>query len=166
MIPALAFVRPDLLDNYMSELLDALPEELRPLYEYFEEYYVGRITAVRPNGQLVRATPIFPPEVWSVYERTVNEEARTNNFVEAAHRRLQAFYGVKHPTIWKFITGLRKFQHNRDAQMERYNSGRLPRPKSRRFLDTDRDLLNLVRTIDTRAPVIYLRGVAHNFLMD
>jgi len=52
----------------------------------------------------VVATHCFlPPETWSVYERTLNGDDSTNRCVEAANRRLQAEFGMDHPTILKFI---------------------------------------------------------------
>ena len=43
--------------------LEILPAELKPIYDYFVKFYVGRITHVRPNGVLVRDSPMFPAEV-------------------------------------------------------------------------------------------------------
>ncbi|XP_018496459.1 uncharacterized protein LOC108864739 [Galendromus occidentalis] len=166
MIPAMAFVRRDMLDRTMMALLEILPEELRPIFTYFEVTYVGRILGVRLDGTLIRGTPLFPQEMWSNSERTLRGESRMNNFAEAAHRKLQGAFGVCHPSIQKFIDGLRQVQHKADAELEQYNAGTLPKPKRRRYLDTDARLLELVRTIEAREPVAFLRGVAHNFLTE
>ncbi|KAG8238728.1 hypothetical protein J437_LFUL018501, partial [Ladona fulva] len=69
----------------------------------------------RRNG---RRPPIFPHEMWNLYKHVLNGEIWTNNFAEAAHRRLQAELGMDHPSIWKFIDGLRKVQHGRDFYYE------------------------------------------------
>ncbi|XP_018497233.1 uncharacterized protein LOC108865065 [Galendromus occidentalis] len=103
MIPAMAFVREDLLDRSMMALLEVLPEELKPVYTYFEL-------------------------------------TRTNNFAEAAHRKLQGAFGVCHPSIWKFIDGLRHVQHKADAELERYNIGSARAPERRRHLNADANL--------------------------
>ena len=73
------------------------------MFNCFEDYYIGR-----RNHRGVRRTPLFPFEIWNVYERTLNGESRTNNFVEATHRRMQNEFGVDHPTTWKFIEGVKK----------------------------------------------------------
>lgn len=59
--------------------------------------YTGRL---RMNG--TRTAAIFPPELWSVHQRTLDEADRTNNFAEASHRRLQLAFSCTHPTIWRF----------------------------------------------------------------
>nr|CAD2139502.1 unnamed protein product [Meloidogyne enterolobii] len=46
--------------------------------------YIGRI---RNNG--TRAPPVFVPSSWNVYDRTLNNEDKTNNFCEAFHRKVQ-----------------------------------------------------------------------------
>ncbi|XP_018497529.1 uncharacterized protein LOC108865207 [Galendromus occidentalis] len=166
MIPAMAFVREDLLDRSMMALLEVLPEELKPVYTYFVAYVCGRILSVRLDGSVIRDNPLFSSDVWSVHEKTLNGESRTNNFAEAAHRKLQEAFGVCHPSVWKFIDGLRHVQHKADAELERYIIGSAPAPKRRRYLNADANLLELVRTIENREPVAFLRGIANNFLMD
>lgn len=162
----MAFARPDRENRAMMDLYDALPPDLHPVYNYFERYYVGHILSVRLDGTLVRMRPRFPRAMWTVYDRTLRGEGRMKNLAQAAHRRLQQEFAVSHPSIWKFIDGIRKVQHNRDSILERFNTGGLPTPKNRRYLDTDRNLLHIVRTIDARTNCELLRGVAQNFLMD
>jgi len=43
---------------------------------------------------------------------------RTNNHVEASHRHLQNQSTMAHPTIWKFIDGLKKSEKGRDMEHE------------------------------------------------
>ena len=86
--------------------------------------------------------------IWSRCQRTLVGELRPNNFAGAAHRRPQVEFGVSNPSVWKLIDGLRKVQRNRDCQLEQYNGGLLPRPKARRHMDTDANLLELVKTVD------------------
>ena len=104
-VPAIAFVPPASVDEAISVLAPELPEELMPLLNYFEDHYVGRLRHA-PGRDISRSPALFPIETWSVYQRTLNGEARTNNFAEAAHRKLQREFGVDHPSLWKFIDGL------------------------------------------------------------
>ncbi|KAI1710249.1 hypothetical protein Ddc_13534 [Ditylenchus destructor] len=58
------------------------------ILDYFEETYVGR--PVRNLGY----------DMWSVYQRSLDEERGTNNYAEAAHRRLQTELARDHPTLY------------------------------------------------------------------
>ncbi len=92
------------------ELLKAAPDqpqELQPVLDWFEKYYIGQLIDgilhfvhfVKPNlipGKMtpsgIRRDPLFPRRMWSCHRRVLNNEPRTNNYSEAAHRALQ----VKH----------------------------------------------------------------------
>lgn len=121
MIPALAFLPRERLKRALEDLRQALPEALEPVLDYFEDTYFGRLRV--HNGVVSRRNPLFPVEMWTVYQRTLDGEARTNNFAEASHRRLQGEFAVDHPSLFDFIKGLQHAQHNRDAQLERFIAG-------------------------------------------
>ena len=124
----------------------------------------------RPNRKVQRRAALFPHSVWDVFERTVNGEARTNNYVEAAHRRMQTEFGMDHPTIWKFIDGIRKLQVGRDQQYEQFVRGEEPPQKRQKYLRADEKILKIVAGFkedrESRTLSEYLRGIATNFLMD
>ncbi|KFD53299.1 hypothetical protein M514_05780 [Trichuris suis] len=65
----------------------------------------------------------FPPNMWSTYQRTLQGRDRTNSFAEAAHLRLRSELGVDHPTIWRFIDGLRSVQAGREQHFEYFVRG-------------------------------------------
>lgn len=162
MITALAFVPVQDIDEAIDVLGDVIPEDLRPLLDWLEDNYVGR-----PNrrGQ-GRRRPLFAPETWNVYSRTINSQDRTNNFAEAAHRRLQVELGMNHPTIWKFINALKTIQHGRDLFYEQLIAGHNPPQKLKRYKDADERILLIVNNYDGRNIIEYLRGIAHNFEME
>ncbi|XP_018497528.1 uncharacterized protein LOC108865206, partial [Galendromus occidentalis] len=109
----------------MSELEPELPEELMPAMNHSKDNYIDRLI----GAEIVRAPARFPIAMWSVYQRTVDGEARTNNLAEAAHRRLQGGFGLDHPSLRKFIDGIRKVQQSRDVTYARYVAGYNPEPK-------------------------------------
>ena len=108
-ILALAFVHPQALEEYIEVLDELLSSEEIPALQWFEDNYIGRVAR---NGR--RRACAYPVEVWNVYGRVLNDQDRTNNHSEAAHNKLGHELGVKHPSIWKFIDGLRVIQKSRD----------------------------------------------------
>ncbi|XP_063994399.1 uncharacterized protein LOC135171755 [Diachasmimorpha longicaudata] len=112
MIPALAFIPMSHIETAIETLYDILPDALHPVLQYFEDTYMG------PMRRNKRGRARFPPSTWSVHERTLANQDRTNNFAEAAHRRLQRELDVSHPSLWKFIDGLRTVQSSLDAYYE------------------------------------------------
>lgn len=91
---------------------------------------------------------------------------KTNNIVEAAHRRLQAQLAMVNPTIWKFIIELKKVQCERDIYYEFLIAGNQPPVPKRQFIDAGLCIFNLVQNYGERDAIEYLRGLAHNFVMD
>jgi hypothetical protein len=171
MIVALAFIPIESLENAIDALRGVtdddednepkIDEQLVIILDYFEDNYLGKM---RRNNR--RDRPMFQPQTWSCYERTLNNEARTNNFAEAAHRRLQANFGVDHPTLWKFIDGLRSVQKSTDQLYEEFVRGSQPPRKRTKYQQADERILNLVEDFENREIIEYLRGIAHNFVMD
>lgn len=161
MVTALAFVPIADLDEYIDALANDLPVELQPLLNWFEDSYVGRLNR-RGNG---RRPPMFHPTMWNLYQRTIDGEDRTNNHAEAANRRLRSELGMHHPTIWKFIDGLRKVQKGRDVYFEQLIAGHLPPMKLKKYRDADERIRRIVLDYGNREPLDYLRGLAHNYQM-
>ncbi|KAK9685302.1 hypothetical protein QE152_g38151 [Popillia japonica] len=162
MVIALAFVPIQDIENALLSLSDNLPDDVQPILDWFEDHYVGRLNR-RGNG---RRQPLFRHEMWNVYNRTLNQQDRTNNHAEAAHRRLQTELGMDHPTIWKLIDGLRKVQTNRDIYYEHLVAGHNPPVKLKKYRDADQRILTVVRDYNNRDTIEYLKGIAHNYQMN
>ncbi|KAF0987016.1 hypothetical protein HZS_4716, partial [Henneguya salminicola] len=89
-----------LLRRYNTDHDFALAARMIVTLSFFEDVYIER-----QNRNRTRRSALFPPHMWSVYERTVNGEDRTNNYVEAAHRspdRLTACSRVRYDLIKTF----------------------------------------------------------------
>ena len=162
MIIAIAFVPLNEIDEYLDAVATELPQELGDLLNWFEDTYVGRRNR-RENG---RRTPLFLPEIWNLYQRTLNGEDCTNNNAEAAHRRLKYELGIHHPTIWKLIDGLRKAEKGRDVHYEKLLVGHQPPQKLKKYRDTDRKIYETLLRFENMDPVEYLRSLAHNYQMN
>lgn len=161
MIAAMAFVPIEKLEDALDVLKNSVDDELIPVLDYFEDNYLGKMQ--RNN---IRRQATFPAEIWSCYTRTIQGEARTNNYAEAGHRRLQAEFGVDHPNLWKFIDTLRIVQKSTDQIYESFVRGDEPPKKRQKYIKADARILNIVEEFETRNLDEYLRGLAQNFYMD
>ena len=87
-IPALAFLPPSDIPAAFDQLKDDIPAEANEIVEWFEEYYVhGKTRRTLRAGNVIRAPPLFPPDFWSVVDNIEYAFPRTQNSVEAWHRR-------------------------------------------------------------------------------
>ncbi|XP_003737961.1 uncharacterized protein LOC100898720 [Galendromus occidentalis] len=165
MISALAFIPPERLEVALRELRSDLPEELQTVLDYFEDNYIGRLQA-RGDGSLTRRNPLFPVSMWTVYERSLRGESRTNNYAEAAHRSLQRQFRVEHPGMLKFIDGIRSVQQSKDADLERYIAGYAADGKKNKYAENDRRILRILENVNTNTLSETLRGIAHTYKMN
>jgi len=85
-----------------------------------------------------------------MYQRTISGTDRTNNPAEAAHRRLKRELDIIHPSIWKFIDGLRRVQKGRDVTYEQYVRGEPGPVKKREYILADQRLLTTVNDYNNR----------------
>ena len=85
MINAFAFVSP----NHVIQSFDVLAQLIRNAFrqdaddilDYFEDNYIGRFLHNAP-----RREPLFPIEIWNMFNRADEEFPRTNNAVEGWHK--------------------------------------------------------------------------------
>ena len=73
---------------------------------------------------------------------------------------------MNHPTIWQFIIELKKVQAERDLYYEFLVGGHEPPPLKKKYVEASDRILNLVLHFRDRNIIEYLRGLAHNFVMD
>lgn len=154
-IPALAFVPPAQVINAYNILEQHMPIEVIPILDYFERTYIGR----RIGAQ--RVAPLFAIEFWNVNERVINDDPRTNNKVEGHHNMINTTLGFKHPTIWKFIDGLKTLQNGNQNKIATLVAQGVP-PRKRVYVDLDNRLKTVTNDFANRTVMDFLRGVAHN----
>ncbi len=124
-ISALAFLKPNDVSQGFDDLYDSLPQILQPLLNYFEDTYVGRR---RGQG---RSKPMFEIEFWNMHQRTTDLLMRTNNSLEAWHRRLNSIVQCQHPSLWKFIESLKNEEHYIHCQLIKLNAGEKVEPNKK-----------------------------------
>ena len=124
MICALAFVPIPDIQRSFNALCQICGNGEVPIIDYFATNYVGEL----PNG--IRR-PIFEHELWSVYDRVVNNLPRTTPYVEGWHNPFARSVGQSHANIWIFIDMLKKERVHVHLTIMQHLAG-LPPPKPRR----------------------------------
>uniref|UniRef100_U9SZL2 MULE transposase domain-containing protein n=2 Tax=Rhizophagus irregularis (strain DAOM 181602 / DAOM 197198 / MUCL 43194) TaxID=747089 RepID=U9SZL2_RHIID len=92
---ALAFLPSnEIPEAFINTLKLEMPPEADEVVKWFEENYVyGKIRRHLRNGNTIRGAPLFPPELWSVHDSIETGIPRTQNIVEAWHRRWNILVG-------------------------------------------------------------------------
>lgn len=162
MIMALAFVPPADLDNAFDDLFNELRanfnNDLDVIMNYLEDTYIGR---VRRNG--LRDAPLFPVEMWNMYNRTRNHLPRTNNNVEGWHNGLQANINACHPNLWKFLDVLKQEENLTRVKVTQCLAG-VPQPERKKYKDVNERIMNIVERYPGTPILDYLRYIAYNLL--
>ncbi|UZO08699.1 uncharacterized protein OCT59_028952 [Rhizophagus irregularis] len=115
-----------------------MPEEANSIMEWFEIYYIcGRIRRTTRSGNIIRPDPLFPPSIWSVTDNIEYTFPRTQNIIQAWHRRWNTLVGHAH--IGAPCPLQKKKDREREIQIQTvYNDW------------------------DNREVIDFLRGIAHN----
>ncbi len=163
LLPCLAFVQVNDVIEYFEELSDSsyYVENIQligPILNYFEDTWIGRFT--RRNQ---RQIPLFPIALWNCYAATLEDLPKTNNAVEGWHNSFNKLLGAAHPTIWKFIMGLKKEQSLNELKIEQYISGQNLLSGKRIYKDTAEKIKSHVLNYPNSDRMEYLRSIAHNF---
>ena len=133
---SLAFVPPNHVLTAFRKLKANVSQDMNPLLDYIGKTYV------RNTG---RRRPRYPIDTWNVYQRTLDQLDRTNNVVEAWHRRLNLLVGKAHPTLYTFLTELQKEEKYVETKREDLEQGNPPPPKHAKYRRNDERILDVVQ---------------------
>ena len=129
MIPTLAFVPVNAVVQAFKALTEHedFPNEAQVIADYFEDTYIGRMQRRR------RRNPVFPIGLWNVYQRSLNNQQRTNNDVEGWHRGFQLTCGTDFPNIFRFINALKRQQALHNMEITHRIAGRQGNPRNNKY---------------------------------
>ena len=133
---SLAFVPTNHVITAFRKLRGNVSNEMNPLMNYIGKNYVMSTGRRRPR---------YPIETWNVYQRTLEQMDRTNNVVEAWHRRLNILVGKAHPTLYSFLNTLKKEENYVEAKREELEAGNPPPQKHHIYRRNDERILALVQ---------------------
>ena len=101
-ILALAFLDPNVVATGFEFLCTNLGDEYQEILDYIEDNYIGRVRGTS------RREALFSINFWNMVVRVKNGMHRTNNNVEAKHRKLNCAFQAAHPTLWLFLDKVTK----------------------------------------------------------
>jgi len=111
MLLAFSFIPTEDIPASFDELNDNRPDELEPIYNYWEDTYIGRLRRNR------RSAPTFAVEFWNMRSRVTDGLPRTNNSVEGWHHAFQSAVSCHHPSFYRLLQHLQKEQDNTEQQL-------------------------------------------------
>ena len=155
MIGAIAFVPiVDVVETF-ERLANHCRQNEQVILDYFETNYIGELRCGR------RRPPLFEHDLWSVYDRVLNNRPRTTNAVEGWHNAFSQSLGQSHANVWTFIDCLK-----REDAMTRLTitqiQAEFPAPLQKRiYRNVNEQLWNIVVDYDNRDRIDYLRGISY-----
>jgi len=162
MLYGLAYLPVGDVPRGLDQIRVIMPAMGQPLVQYFDTTYVNGLVVRNVAGDAVRhRAPMFPPSMWNVADRFVNELPTTTNHVEAWHHRIQTLMVIDHPSFFTCLHKLRQEQRHTEVQITRANSGFRRKNQRRSIAENKRRLATLMSDLRSgRKDVLhFLRGV-------
>ena len=99
MLLSIAFLPVSDVSTAFEILQMTCPETAHPIFNYFEDNYVGRLSDANGTGQ----NPRFNVDSWSCHQRVITGRPRTSNAVEGWNSNFVKLVNGKHPSFPKLI---------------------------------------------------------------
>jgi hypothetical protein len=155
MLLALSYVPVKDVQFAFEIITENFPDELKPLIDYWENYYVGR--------RILNVRPRFEINIWNMYDRIRSDLPKTNNSVEAWHNSFQKSLDCTHPCVSKLLMHLKKEQSFTETFITRYRAGiREPKKPNCKYVQLRSRLKVLAENYAFRNVEDYLVSVALN----
>ena len=165
-IAALAFIPPEDVPANYDRLMDTgffndNDNLLQPLMAYVENTWIGGV-----DRRKKRREPMFAITLWNCYESVLTDLNKTNN-CEGFNNGFHSMLGATHPSIFKFIDGLKKQQALTDLKREQLLPGSQQPVGRNTYKITAAKLKNVVEEYGTykaaKTTMEYLRGPRFQF---
>ncbi|CAF1583571.1 unnamed protein product, partial [Didymodactylos carnosus] len=87
------FLESDSVIDGFETLCARLDDNYQDILDYMEDIYIGRIRGA------IRRQPLFNIDFWNMRNRVLNNTHKTNNNVEAWHRKMNSAFLCNHPNL-------------------------------------------------------------------
>ncbi|CAF4693073.1 unnamed protein product, partial [Rotaria socialis] len=139
-------------------IADDFEDEVDDFLGYFEKIWIGK-----PEKRgTSRKKPLFPIEIWNVYDRAVANLPRSNNSIEGWHNAFEKRVAIVHPTITKLTEKIRREQSKFEVDIAQIRQGQEPKPKKLKYRKLDERIKRLVDDYENVDLGEYLKGLAVN----
>lgn len=169
MMAALAYVPVQDVKVAYRALIRTTPDvpRLDEFNDYFGKTYV---VGVRGAGQRPRVPPLYEPQLWNLYEATLEGRATTNNASEGWHNRFMTILQRKHPDMYSLLDALKKEQGDTQVAILELRLGRnIKAAPKKKWIEYQARVRTTVRSYETYgvANILeYLRLVSYHISFD
>ena len=84
-----------------------------------------------------RKKPLFPIELWNVYDRTVVNLPRSNNSIEGWHNAFAKRVTIVHPSLSKLTEKIHREQSKFEVDIAQIRQEQQPKPKKLKYRKLD-----------------------------
>jgi hypothetical protein len=159
-LAALSHIPADDIPEAFDLLAESMPQvdRMDEIITYFEHSYV-RGRRLRGRGDNY-GSALFPIETWNQVEAAANGIARTNNVCEGWHNSLQSLLQCSHPTMWRFLEGIRNDCVKQKAAFLQGVAG-AQAPSEKRYRVLRERTMRAMATYGQTDVLTFLRAIAH-----
>ena len=156
MLPALAFVPLNDVENAFMAVSAAWGGRGRDVLTYFEETYIGQLRAGH------REQPMFVRSFWNVVDRVEEDLPRTNNSLEGWHSAFARSITCARPSVWTFIRSVKQENAMSSLTIAQVEGGQPPVPQRLAYRKINERLRTVFRDYANRNVLDYLRAISYN----
>lgn len=161
MLKSLAFVPPEEISNYFKELQKVFDKDAKTVGKWFQKNYITGNKKGRSSG-----SPQYSPEFWSIFSSSQEANSpRTQNSVEAWHRRLKVVVGKPHIGVYQLISELSKELIVAKSQIVKMRAGKII-PLKRQNAEKNKRLHNVMQSREDADKLSFLKNIAYNISLD
>ncbi|CAM4948843.1 unnamed protein product [Rotaria socialis] len=137
----------------------------RKILKTCKHWFVNGTFKVCPEGS-GRKKPLFPIEIWNVYDRTVVNLPRSNNSIKGWHNAFTKRVAIVHSTITKLTEKIRREQSKFEVDIAQIRQGQEPKPKKLKYRKLDERIKRLVDDYGNVDLGAYLKRLANQHVCD
>ena len=101
--------------DVLKQILWGKSTDFRPVLRYMETEWINNTT--------------FPEQTWNVYNSTLDNDPRTNNYSEGNNNALNQKFACTHPFLLRLLQSLEYFNSNAKQSILRIITGQLSGPR-------------------------------------